>query len=131
VLVVEDNLVNQRVVLRLLEKLGYPAEIVDNGRKGVDAVLESEYSLVLMDCQMPVMDGLEATREIRMRESDRRTPIVALTAGAMKTDQTNCMDAGMDGFLTKPIDVNQLAEVLLEWHSRRCVEDKVPAEFVP
>ena len=130
VLVVEDNLVNQRVVLRLLQKLGYPAEMVDNGRKGVDAVLESEYSLVLMDCQMPVMDGLEATREIRMRETDRRTPIIALTAGAMKSDQTNCLDAGMDGFLTKPIDVNQLAEVLLEWHSARGIDQKIPAEIV-
>jgi signal transduction histidine kinase/ActR/RegA family two-component response regulator len=116
ILVVEDNLVNQRVALRLLEKLGYDAEAVDNGEKAVDRVLRDRYSLVLMDCQMPVMDGLQATREIRNREAGRRTPVVALTAGALRSDEENCAAAGMDGFIPKPIDINRLAEVLKYWH---------------
>jgi signal transduction histidine kinase/ActR/RegA family two-component response regulator len=116
ILIVEDNAVNQRVAMKLLEKLGYFAEAVSDGRKAVDRVLETEYSLVLMDCQMPVMDGLEATREIRRREVGRRTPVIALTAGALQSDEANCRQAGMDDFIAKPIDIRRLEEVLQEWH---------------
>ena len=112
ILVVEDNLVNQRVITRMLEKMGYGSEAVADGLTAVDRVLENTYALVLMDCQMPVMDGLEATREIRARESGRRTPIVALTAGALVSDEANCLDAGMDGFIAKPIDIMKLTEIL-------------------
>ena len=117
VLVVEDNLVNQRVAMRFLEKLGYLAEAVNNGQKAVDRVLETEFSLVLMDCQMPVMDGWEATREIRRREVGRRTNIVALTAGALQSDEKLCRDAGMDEFVTKPIELAKLAELLERYHA--------------
>ena len=120
ILVVEDNLVNQRVAIRLLEKLGYAVEAVNDGQKAVDRVMETQYSLVLMDCQMPVMDGLQATREIRKREVARRTPIVALTAGALHSDEANCLDAGMDGFIAKPIDIQKLTQVLKFWHEPDC-----------
>ena len=118
ILVVEDNLVNQRVAIRLLEKLGYAVEAVSDGQKAVDRVMETRYSLVLMDCQMPVMDGLTATREIRQREVERRTPIVALTAGALQSDEANCLNAGMDGFIAKPIDIQKLSQVLKFWHEK-------------
>jgi signal transduction histidine kinase/CheY-like chemotaxis protein len=112
ILVVEDNSVNERVITRLLTKMGYTTEAVRDGRQAVDRVLNQRYRLVLMDCQMPVMDGLAATREIRAREQGQRTPIVALTAGALHSDETNCLEAGMDGFIPKPIDLVKLAEVL-------------------
>jgi signal transduction histidine kinase/CheY-like chemotaxis protein len=116
ILVVEDNLVNQKVALKLLEKLGYPAEAVDNGKKAVNSILTGEYSLVLMDCQMPVMDGFEATRQVRGLESGRRTPIVALTAGALHSDEEMCLQSGMDAFVTKPVDLRKLTLVLEQWH---------------
>ena len=109
-------MVNQRVAMRLLDKLGYIVEAVSDGQKAVDRVMESRYSLVLMDCQMPVMDGLQATREIRKREVGHRTPIVALTAGALQSDEANCRNAGMDGFISKPIDIHKLKLVLETWH---------------
>ena len=126
ILVVEDNLVNQRVVMRLLEKLGYSAECVDNGQRAVQLVLQNRYTLVLMDCQMPVMDGLQATREIRSRESGHRTPIVALTAGALRSDEENCLGAGMDGFIAKPIDLTKLSALLGHWHGRPSPETAGP-----
>ncbi|HYZ82750.1 MAG TPA: ATP-binding protein [Bryobacteraceae bacterium] len=112
ILVVEDNLVNQRVALKLLEKLGYTAEAVDNGEKAVKRILETQFSLVLMDCQMPVMDGFEATRQVRQREVGRRTPIVALTAGALQSDEELCVRSGMDAVVTKPVELRKLTEVL-------------------
>jgi CheY-like chemotaxis protein len=116
ILVVEDNLVNQKVALKLLEKLGYAAEAVNNGEKAVERILKTQFSLVLMDCQMPVMDGFEATRQVRKREEGRRTPIVALTAGALQSDEEMCIQAGMDAFVTKPVDLRKLTEVLARWH---------------
>jgi signal transduction histidine kinase len=116
ILVVEDNLVNQKVALKLLEKLGYPAEAVDNGQKAVKSILTARYTLVLMDCQMPVMDGFEATRQVRSLETGRRTPIVALTAGALHSDEEMCLQSGMDGFVTKPVDLRKLTSVLEQWH---------------
>lgn len=119
ILIVEDNLVNQKVATRLVEKLGYSVHAVDNGQKAVTEVISGQYSLVLMDCQMPVMDGFQATREIRSRERDRHTPIVAVTASAMASDEQNCLAAGMDGFISKPIDIARLRDVLSYWHERR------------
>ena len=115
ILVAEDNPVNLRVLVRLLSKMGYASEAVGDGRAAVDRVLQREYRLVLMDCQMPLLDGLGATREIRARESGRRTPIVALTAGALHSDEANCLAAGMDGFIAKPIELVKLAAVLSRW----------------
>jgi CheY-like chemotaxis protein len=105
ILLAEDNPVNQKVAVRLLEKLDYRVDVVADGRTAVAAWQAGTYDLILMDCQMPQMDGYAATREIRkLEESKRHIPIVALTAHAMKGDEEKCRSAGMDGYLTKPID---------------------------
>jgi two-component system, sensor histidine kinase and response regulator len=114
-LVVEDNATNRLVAELMIKKLGYPVHSVGNGKEALDAVEQECYDLVLMDIQMPVMDGLEATR--RVRESDgmatpRTVPIVAMTAHAMSRDRDKCLCAGMDGFLPKPVSREQLAATL-------------------
>ncbi|MCH7866503.1 MAG: response regulator [Myxococcales bacterium] len=110
VLVVEDNPVNRKLVVRMLEKMGHRVAVVVNGREAVEAVEAAAYQLVLMDCQMPIMDGFEATRQIRLGERDKNVhiPIVALTANAMAGDRERCLDAGMDDFLSKPIRTEEL-----------------------
>jgi two-component system sensor histidine kinase/response regulator len=113
VLLVEDNAVNQKVAVRLLERMGCSVRIADNGAEAVKAYSESRFDLILMDLQMPVMDGLTATREIRALEAGRReTPIVALTANAMTGQLERCLEAGMNAFLTKPIELARLRETL-------------------
>jgi len=104
-LLAEDVIVNQKVACRALEKLGYEVEVVNNGQEAVTAWENGKFDLILMDCQMPEMDGYEATREIRRREQpNEHIPIVALTAHAMKGADEECKAAGMDDHLTKPID---------------------------
>ena len=105
VLLVEDNQVNRKFAVRVLEKAGWNVEIATNGREAVDAYERNSFDVILMDVQMPVMDGLEATRHIRLLEEgrDRRTPIVAMTANAMVGDRERCLDAGMDGYVSKPV----------------------------
>ena len=116
VLVAEDNVVNQKIVLKLLSKLGHSANAVANGLEAIQANQRMEYDVILMDCQMPDMDGYEATAEIRRLESrERRIPIIALSANAMAGDREKCLDAGMDDFLTKPIQPKLLAETLQKW----------------
>ncbi len=116
ILVVEDNPTNQRVVALLLRKWGYRFVTADNGQLALDAYRDGSFGAVLMDCQMPVMDGLEATRAIREFEAGaRRTPIIALTAGAFGSDRERCIAAGMDDYLTKPINAGQLRQALQMW----------------
>jgi len=113
ILVAEDNLVNQRVVLGLLAKLGHRADAVRNGLEAVKAVEYGTYDLVFMDCQMPELDGFEATRRIRrLSGACAKVPIVALTANAMQGDRERCLEVGMNDYITKPVDVGRLAAAL-------------------
>jgi signal transduction histidine kinase/CheY-like chemotaxis protein len=113
ILVADDNYVNQRVAVRMLERLGYAVDVAGDGREAVAAARERPYDLVLMDCQMPEMDGFEATAEIRRSENaDRRTPIVAMTANVGPGDRARCLAAGMDDFLPKPVHHEALAALL-------------------
>jgi two-component system sensor histidine kinase/response regulator len=109
VLLAEDNIVNQKVAVRLLERLNFHVSVVDDGKAAVAAWSTKQFDLILMDCQMPELDGYEATREIRRLEGGtRHIPIIALTAHAMKGADEECFRAGMDGYLTKPIDTDKL-----------------------
>ncbi len=116
VLLAEDNTINQRLAATLLEKEGHRVEIVSNGRLALEAVERGDYDLVLMDIQMPELDGLEATRRIRALAGARaRVPIVAMTANAMKGDEEICLEAGMNAYLAKPIDRQKLSDSVREW----------------
>lgn len=125
-LVVEDNAVNQKLVVRLLEKMGYRVSLAVNGREAVDAVAENDYDVVLMDCQMPEMDGFEASRNIRLQEDSNRPhlPIIALTANALAGDRERWLESGMDDFLSKPIQSSELAMML----DRYLTIPRIPSE---
>ncbi|MBC8120262.1 MAG: response regulator, partial [Gemmatimonadaceae bacterium] len=115
-LIVEDNEINQRVVLYELEALGYHADIASNGRQALDALAHSCYDLVLMDCQMPEMDGFATTVEIRAREGEtRHTPVIAVTASVLASDRKRCFESGMDDYITKPVQPDTLATVIARW----------------
>jgi len=115
VLVVDDNPVNQRVATLMLEGMGHRVEVAANGREAVDAVVANSYDVVLMDCQMPEMDGFEATAAIRVDERVGRIPIIAMTAGAMTSDEQKCLAAGMNDYIAKPFRHAQLREVVERW----------------
>lgn len=114
ILLVDDNLINQKVATTLLKQLGYQVHIANNGQEALNALAEASYSIILMDCQMPVMDGFEATRRIREEEqtSGHHIPIVAVTANAMESDRDHCLAVGMDAYISKPIVRSILEDVL-------------------
>jgi CheY-like chemotaxis protein/HPt (histidine-containing phosphotransfer) domain-containing protein len=113
VLVVEDNPVNRLLAVRLLEKLGCSVDVAANGVEAVDMSAESDYAAIFMDCQMPELDGYEATARIRRRERDgTHVPIVAMTANTMEGDRERCIAAGMDDYLPKPLRVEELEDAL-------------------
>lgn len=125
ILVAEDNLVNQKVVVYQLEKLGYRADVVANGLEAVEAVSRINYALILMDWQMPELDGMEATARIRKAEMEhgrQRRPIIAMTANAMPEDREECLDAGMDDYLSKPVKKGELGAMLTKW---------IPSQSIP
>ncbi|MBZ0095602.1 MAG: response regulator [Sulfuricella sp.] len=135
VLIVEDNPVNRKVVLHMLQKLALQTEIASNGREALEALAKSRYDLVLMDCQMPELDGFEATAAIRRREKAahaKRMPIIAMTANAMHGDREKCLAAGMDDYLMKPLEPGDLESALKIWlphtifHGLQPVESRSP-----
>ena len=122
ILVVEDNSVNQKLAVRMLEKLGYRPDVVENGQEALAALETGAYDAVLMDCQMPVMDGFEATASIRTNEAagtryvpDGHLPIIAVTANAMQGDRERCLAAGMDAYLAKPFKLDDIRTTLSRW----------------
>ena len=119
ILVVEDNPINLEVACELIQRIGYPCDSAVNGHEAVVAVKRFSYDLVLMDCQLPGMDGYEATDRIRVWEESRtrgrRVPIVALTAHAMTGDRDRCLTAGMDDYMTKPVDARKLEAMIVKW----------------
>lgn len=115
-MVVEDNYVNQLVTAGMLKRMGVDVDLAGNGIEAVASFEPGRYQLVLMDCQMPEMDGFEATRRIRLKESEMgRVPIVALTANAMQEDRQRCLDHGMDDHLAKPLHPEQLVAMVQRW----------------
>jgi len=136
VLLAEDNPINQKLAVRLLERMGHTLTVVENGRKALNAVENMSFDLVLMDVQMPEMDGLEATRILREREkaNGTRLPVIAMTAFAMKGDKERCLEAGMDGYIPKPINAGEVYEVIehlvraAETLTGQPLESTVPAQ---
>ncbi|MEN8135056.1 MAG: response regulator [Thermodesulfobacteriota bacterium] len=123
ILLIEDNTTNQLVAKTILEKLSFRVDLAENGQLALEAVAKLPYDIILMDCEMPVMDGYEATRLIRQGEdnvdasspSSRRVPIIAMTAHAMKGAQTKCLKAGMDDYIAKPIEAQELLNIIEKW----------------
>jgi PAS domain S-box-containing protein len=115
ILLVEDNLVNQKLAVRLLNKRGFEVEVSENGKQALEKLSEQEFDLILMDCQMPVMDGFETTSAIRTKEQEngnKHIPIIAMTAHAMAGDKERCLTAGMDDYVSKPLNIKKLFEAI-------------------
>lgn len=115
ILLAEDNLVNQKVTSQMLKKMGFEVDIAINGEEALAAWKAKEFDVILMDCHMPIMDGLQATRIIRMQEENKHTPILALTADVMSDRKSECLTVGMDGFMSKPIRMDELKKELLKY----------------
>ncbi len=118
ILVAEDNPTNRKVVMKMLQKLGYQSDAVENGEEAIEALSKKNYNMTLMDVQMPVMDGFEATKQIREPDSgvlNGNIPIIAMTAHAMKGDREKCLEAGMDDYISKPVQPHKLDKIIQKW----------------
>ncbi|HEV8377185.1 MAG TPA: response regulator [Candidatus Polarisedimenticolia bacterium] len=133
ILVADDNETNQLVAVRMLGKLGFHADVAANGKEAVEALSRIPYGMVLMDCQMPEMDGYAATRAIRKAEAERgaRTPIIAMTANAMQGDREECLECGMDDYLAKPVRPEDLARVVESWLKPEVEEERESGSCPP
>jgi two-component system sensor histidine kinase/response regulator len=135
ILIAEDNYVNQRVAVLQLQQIGFIADVVSNGDEALEAIRNKNYDLILMDCQMPIMDGFEATREIRKAEirTGKRIPIVAMTAHAMEGDREKCIAEGMDDYISKPVNPAVLGSMLEKWLQVQIVKpsQKPKEEYIP
>jgi len=110
------GVVNQKVASLMLKKFNIVVDIANNGQEAINKVCQNDYDLILMDCQMPVLDGYSATRKIRTLDNKKKNiPIIAMTAHAMKGDREKCLDAGMDDYITKPVKSDILQSILLKW----------------
>ena len=114
ILVAEDNQVNQKLALRILEQMGYRADVASNGLEAIESIERQAYDVILMDVQMPELDGLDATREIRRLTNIAQPHIIAMTENAMEGDRELCLSAGMDDYISKPIRVHELLEALMK-----------------
>jgi CheY-like chemotaxis protein len=114
ILIAEDNIVNQTLAIRALRKLGYEPELSENGKDAFDKIQRSPFDIIFMDIQMPEMDGFEATRSIRNMYANQHI-IVAMTANAMVEDRASCIEAGMDDYISKPINFEELTDILKKW----------------
>ncbi|MFO7823108.1 MAG: response regulator, partial [Cyclobacterium sp.] len=112
ILVAEDTPINQKLILMILHRLGYQPEFVNNGLEAVERVSEKKFDLILMDIQMPEMDGLQASREMRNQQHQNTPLIIAMTAGVLEEDRQRCAAAGMDGYIAKPLEIDKLKEIL-------------------
>ncbi|QTN29182.1 response regulator [Rhodoferax sp. AJA081-3] len=130
VLLVEDHVVNQKLAVTLLTRWGHHVEVAANGQIALDMFAQHAFDVILMDMMMPVMDGLEATRRIRAMETDRHTPIIAMTANAMESDRERCLAAGMDEYLSKPIKAQELQQMLQHFSSPRALRLQTQAALL-
>jgi two-component system sensor histidine kinase/response regulator len=117
VLLAEDNLFNQKVAVAMLKKLGLVADIANNGQEVLDKLVHEKYALILMDCEMPQLDGFEATTLIRGEEKNhgQHIPIIAMTAHSTAEDRQNCLNVGMDDYISKPFKIDDLKSILAKW----------------
>lgn len=125
ILVAEDNKINQKLIVKMLLYYGYKADVVNDGLEALNALKQQKYDLVLMDCQMPDMNGYEATEKIRQMEEFKFLPIIALTAHTMTGDREKCIAAGMNDFISKPIDPEKLIKLLESWLNKKNI---IPAK---
>jgi len=133
VLLAEDNIVNQKVATRMLQKLGCRVDVAANGLEALEMWAQVPYHVIFMDCQMPKLDGYAATAEICKRSPNGHVPIVAMTANAVKGAREKCLEADMDDYLSKPIDLNSLTATLVRWMPAGSVsgDSKAPAAQSP